>query len=99
MSPFEPVVIDKACEEVVAEIRVEAGIVLVRITPGLPRWRECVFRACAVDHAERGQRYQCFLHGVAQAFFRYADAHVLSWEQFLRWIREELIPLCESLHP
>jgi hypothetical protein len=69
MSPFELVVIDKAREEVVAEIRVEAGIVLVRITPGLPRWRECVFRVCAVDHAERGQRYQCFLHGVAQAFF------------------------------
>jgi hypothetical protein len=66
MPPLKAIVVEKPCEEVVAEIRVEAGIILVRITPGLLRWRECFCRVCTIDHAQHDQRYQSFLHGVAQ---------------------------------
>src|SRR6516165_4988132 len=68
MAPLEPVIVDEAGDEIVAQIGVEAGVILVGIAERLPHWRERVPCICAVDHAECDQRYarqQNLLHHLA----------------------------------
>src|ERR1700739_4934193 len=104
MTPFQPVVVDEAGDEIVTQIAVEAGVILVGIAERLPHWRERVPCICAVDHAECDQRHarqQNFLHHLAPScHYSAVLAHVprWAWEQSAFWVRKKSSGLGAPLH-